>query len=76
LPPHLAAAYGMPCGAKERALAGALLRGAKLALPRLPAGLRNVPAAMQAEVRLGLRESSAWSRVLERAMQAGLGAWA
>lgn len=75
LPPRLAEAYGMPCGARERAIAALVLRGAGLGLPRLPEGLRMVPAAMQAEVRLGLRKESRWTQIVERGMQAGLGAW-
>lgn len=75
LPARLARAYGMPRGAKERAMAKLLLQGATSVLPRLPAGLRQVPAAMQAETRLGLRTESRWSSLLERGMQAGLGAW-
>jgi uncharacterized protein (DUF2236 family) len=75
LPPQLAADFGMPCGPKERAMAKVMLQGAKSVFPHLPDGLQNVPAAIQAEVRLGLRQESRWSRVLERGMQAGLGVW-
>jgi uncharacterized protein (DUF2236 family) len=76
LPPRLAAEFGMRFGLKERAMAREILQAAKSVFPRLPQGLQNVPAAMQAEVRLGRRQESPWSRVLERGMQAGLGVWA
>ncbi len=76
LPARLAAGFGLPYGLKERAMARAILQGAKSVMPRLPTGLQNVPAAMQAEVRLGLRRKSRWTRILERGMQAGLGVWA
>ncbi len=76
LPAPLRRAYGMPLGHKERAMASLLLRSATSALPLLPPGLRRVPAAMQAEVRLGLRRESVLSRWLERGMEAGLGLWA
>ncbi len=75
LPERIRKAYGMRLGAKEEAMASMLLGASKTVLPRLPPALRNVPAAMTAETRLGLRPESVLSHWLERSMQAGLGLW-
>jgi uncharacterized protein (DUF2236 family) len=75
LPERIRVAYGLSFGRKERVLAALVMQSARRVGPRLPAGLRLVPAAMEAEARLGLRHVGPWSRLLDRSMQATLGVW-
>lgn len=75
LPTHLARAYDLPCSPAD-------LRRARLALASftvlrrlLPDGLRLMPEAVSAEARLGLREKSRLSQLVERGMQRSLEMW-
>lgn len=52
LPEHLRAPYGLEDGPVDRASAAALERAIRLAVPRLPRGLRYCPARQNAERRL------------------------
>jgi uncharacterized protein (DUF2236 family) len=75
LPPRLRRGFGLPYGARERALMRlglAVLRPVRRVLPE---PLRKMPEYMQAMERLGLRQPSLMSRAVDRAVQQGLALW-
>lgn len=72
---RLSDAYGLAYGAKEAALATAVLRASGPLRRLSPAALRLVPDAIRAEARLGLRKPSRVSPWLESVLHRGLEAW-
>tara|TARA_R110002096_G_scaffold44526_13_gene120572 strand:- start:175790 stop:176761 length:972 start_codon:yes stop_codon:yes gene_type:complete len=75
LVPSLRRAYGLSYGRKEAALAALALRVWGPLRTISPAGMRQMPDAIRAETRLGLRRPNRLSTLVESALLSGLKAW-
>lgn len=75
LPPPLRAAFGLPDGPLDRALALGTIRGLAALWPRLPRQVRYLPAYLEAEARLGLRRPGPLGRAVDRVAIGGYGVW-
>jgi uncharacterized protein (DUF2236 family) len=75
LPADLAAAFELPDGMADRAVARAALRTLGAVWPRLPRQLRFLPAYLEAQARIGAQPGGPIGRAADRLAMTGFGIW-